>query len=171
MSLGEKIKIARTLRGLTQKELGFLVGLSDDRIGHYEINRRTPKEAVLQKIADSTGFPIDFFKNHAIESPIDVMHTIFELKQKYGLTIKKSKDVSGEQVYEMTIENNELSNRVNEWLDAIEKITYGKSNKTIEDIEKECLKWEAKYPLSLADDWKDKLKNARKNECAKNIKD
>ena len=68
MTTGEKIKKARTSKGLTQKELGALVGLPDDRIRKYELNIRTPKRELLQKIADHTGFSVEFFTDHLIDS-------------------------------------------------------------------------------------------------------
>ena len=48
MAVGARIKRARNLRGMTQKELGIAIGSeensADIRISHYESNTRTPKE-------------------------------------------------------------------------------------------------------------------------------
>ena len=88
MSTGDKIKNARTAKqnnNMTQKALGETVQLSDVRIRQYELDMRTPKEKVLQEIADSTGFDIRYFTDHVLDTPIDVMHALFELRQKYGL--------------------------------------------------------------------------------------
>lgn len=43
MTIGEKIKFARTLAGVTQKELSFLSGISEGQIKQYETGNRTPK--------------------------------------------------------------------------------------------------------------------------------
>ena len=57
MAVGDRIKRVRQFRGLTQKELGKLVGFdektADIRIAQYESNTRKPKEELLIKIADA----------------------------------------------------------------------------------------------------------------------
>ncbi|MGN0604116.1 MAG: helix-turn-helix domain-containing protein, partial [Oscillospiraceae bacterium] len=54
MTIGEKIKNARNLRGLTQKELGIKLGFdeksADVRIAQYESGTRTPKSELLSEI-------------------------------------------------------------------------------------------------------------------------
>ena len=56
MAVGDRIKRARNLRGMTQKELGIAIGFeeksADIRIAQYESNTRTPKEDLLRKIAE-----------------------------------------------------------------------------------------------------------------------
>ena len=42
MTVGEKIKFARTLADVTQKELASLTGISEGQIKQYEINTRVP---------------------------------------------------------------------------------------------------------------------------------
>lgn len=51
MTTGEKIKRARKAAGLTQQELGELLGVSGSMIGQYEGNLRNPKHETLLKIA------------------------------------------------------------------------------------------------------------------------
>ena len=57
MAVGDRIKRARNLRGMTQKELGIAIGFeeksADIRIAQYESNTRKPKDALLHKIADA----------------------------------------------------------------------------------------------------------------------
>ena len=168
MTIGEKIKNARTSKqnNLTQKALGHLVGLSDVRIRQYELNSRTPKEGVLEKIAKSTGFSLQYFTDHSIETPIDAMHALFDLKQKYGLKIKKTTNEKGKQVYQMTIEDKDLDDRVRDWLASVEKKLQQVENGslTIEDFENECQIWEGRYPVSLAVESEAIIKEARKAE-------
>lgn len=53
MTVGERIKYARKMRGLTQKELGLRIGFdentADVRVAQYESGTRTPKLDMLQK--------------------------------------------------------------------------------------------------------------------------
>ena len=55
MKTGDRIKNIRTMRGMTQKELGLAVGFparsADVRIAQYENGTRTPKEDVVQLMA------------------------------------------------------------------------------------------------------------------------
>ena len=91
MAVGDRIKRVRQFRGLTQKELGKLVGFdektADIRIAQYESNTRKPKEELLIKIADA--LEINFRSlyepyNYAAE---DVMFTLFDLDEHYRITI------------------------------------------------------------------------------------
>ena len=54
MEVGQKIKLVRLHRGLTQKQLGDLLNLGDggaNRIAQYEIGYRVPKPALRKEIA------------------------------------------------------------------------------------------------------------------------
>ena len=54
MKLGEKIKLVRKQRGMTQRELGERLhwdGNAANRIAQYESGFRTPKEGRIQEIA------------------------------------------------------------------------------------------------------------------------
>ena len=53
MTTGEKIKRARKAAGLTQQELGEILGVSGSMIGQYETNLRNPKHETLSKIASA----------------------------------------------------------------------------------------------------------------------
>ena len=54
-TFGEKVRLVRTFRGLTQKALGTAVGLNektaDIRIAQYESGSRYPKQELIEKIA------------------------------------------------------------------------------------------------------------------------
>lgn len=54
MNIGKRIKLVRRHRGLTQQQLGTLLGFgksSANRIAQYEIGYRTPKTEVVKEIA------------------------------------------------------------------------------------------------------------------------
>ena len=53
MNTGERIKQARKRAGITQKELGDLVGMSYQQVAQYEKGTRNPKLETLSKIADA----------------------------------------------------------------------------------------------------------------------
>lgn len=53
-NLGQAIKDVRIKRGMTQKELGSMLGFSENtadiRVAQYEAGNRSPKAELLQKI-------------------------------------------------------------------------------------------------------------------------
>lgn len=58
---GERLQTVRELLGLTQTELGELVGVSNALISDYEKQKRSPSQDVLSRIADKTNLPEEFF--------------------------------------------------------------------------------------------------------------
>jgi len=62
MILGDRVRQARELRGLTQTALAEGVGLKQSAIAHIETGRSQPSEDVLGRIALQTGFPVSFFQ-------------------------------------------------------------------------------------------------------------
>lgn len=58
---GDKLKILREEKEITQKELGNIIGVSDRVIGYYESNDRFPKEeSVLRKISEYFDVSTDY---------------------------------------------------------------------------------------------------------------
>lgn len=55
MTVGERIKQARKLKGLTQKQLGELSETSEITVRQYELGKRQPRLEQLQRIAAALG--------------------------------------------------------------------------------------------------------------------
>ena len=55
MSIGENIRLHRKEKGLTQEELGELVGISGVAVMRYEKGQREPKQETLLKISKALG--------------------------------------------------------------------------------------------------------------------
>lgn len=53
MSIGQNIKKARKSKGMTQKDLGILLGVSQAAIGQFESENSTPKIETIQKISEA----------------------------------------------------------------------------------------------------------------------
>jgi Predicted transcriptional regulators len=61
MGFGDRLKELREECGITQKELGKILNISDRVIGYYEANDRFPKdENVLKTIADYFNVSVDY---------------------------------------------------------------------------------------------------------------
>ena len=71
ISVGNKIKILRKGRKLTQQELADRLQINRSSISNYEINRRIPPLKELQKIAEFFEVGLDYFgvvtKNDAFD--------------------------------------------------------------------------------------------------------
>ncbi len=93
MTLGEKIKHYRLLKGLTQKELGAAAlqnkRNADVRINQYENGFAAPKEDIRTKIADVLDVDIEALSDCCLLSDEDIMYTLFELEETKHLQIHK----------------------------------------------------------------------------------
>ena len=66
MSIAERIKAARKAAGLTQKELGVRMSISDASVAQYESGKRRPKIETLQRIASA----LDISLANLVDSPL-----------------------------------------------------------------------------------------------------
>ena len=159
MTIGQKIKIARSLRGLTQKELGFLVGLSDVRIRQYEIDARTPKEGILQEIANALGVSILFFTDRSIDTYNDIMHALFELEHSFGATVIKISESPSK--YAIVFDDKCMEKYLAIWhKQKASCIQANEGNATNYQL------WEARFPESYAEDCEKAIKliKSQKND-------
>ncbi len=59
MTVGENIKQARKEKGITQKELGIMLGgISQQQIGQWETGKANPKFETIKKIADALNIDV-----------------------------------------------------------------------------------------------------------------
>ena len=60
-----RLKQARVKSGITQKNLGILIGLDENsasgRMNHYEKGRHIPDLVTLKKISDELNVPLNYF--------------------------------------------------------------------------------------------------------------
>lgn len=61
MFLGERIRQAREIRGLTQEELAEKLRCSQALVGQVEAGFKLPTDEFVESVADATEFPITFF--------------------------------------------------------------------------------------------------------------
>ncbi len=92
MAIGERIRFFRNLRGMTQKYLGQVVGFpektADIRMAQYESGSRTPKAELTESLADALGVSPLALSVPDIDSYLGLMHTMFTLEDRYGLTVE-----------------------------------------------------------------------------------
>ena len=175
MAIGERIRFFRNLRGMTQKYLGTIVGFpektADIRMAQYESGSRTPKADLTNKLAEVFEISPQALSVPDIDSYIGLMHTLFTLEDRYGLTIEKTEN--GVSIYadpKKGTDAAELSEMLNAWAEQSEKYHNGDINRDDYD------KWRYNYPKydetssyvkvpsqnfsdAMVEAFKDKLKN------------
>ena len=101
MNVGEKIKLFRNLKKLSQKALSELSGVSEIAIRKYEAGDRSPKPEQLKKIAHALeiGENILFdipLSSLSIDTVGDVMALLLLLENKIGATYVAPTNNKGE---------------------------------------------------------------------------
>ena len=145
MAIGERIRFIRNLRGMTQKYLGTLVGFpektADIRMAQYEAGTRTPKEDLTKALAGALEVSPLALDIPDIDSYLGLMHTLFALEDRYGLTIE---DRDGEVVFRIDPRRGREAARISEmvcaWAPVAEKYRAGEITKEEYD------KWRYNYP-------------------------
>lgn len=61
LTLAQKLKISRRQIGLSQKQMGSALKLSDKAISSYEVGRATPNLETLRNISVLTNKPVAYF--------------------------------------------------------------------------------------------------------------
>lgn len=87
MTLGEKIKHHRTMKGLTQKQLGEMTGIHEVSIRKYEANKIAAKREQLEKIANVLGVPLNEFLELKIVTDSDVLPLLFAIDNEFEIEI------------------------------------------------------------------------------------
>lgn len=95
MTIGEKIKTFRTIRGISQNVLEELAGIDGTTIRKYELRSRKPKSDQLLKIANALGVSINVFTDFDIETASDVLRLLFKMDEKVDMEIDGEKDSEG----------------------------------------------------------------------------
>ena len=145
MAIGERIHFFRTMRGMTQKYLGMALGFpeksADIRLAQYENGSRTPKAELTESLAGALGVSPLALSVPDIDSYLGLMHTLFTLEDRYGLTVE-----AGENGVSLRVDPRkgkdpaEFSEMLTAWAEQAEKYRSGEINR--EDYDK----WRYNYP-------------------------
>ena len=147
MAIGERIHFFRIMRGMTQKYLGMSGGFpeksADVRLAQYETGSRKPKTdltAALAQVLDVSPQALDV---PDIDSYIGLMHTLFTLKDIYGLTVGEA---DGEVCLKVNKdkgkEANELLKMLSAWKEQTDKLSADEISREEYD------RWRYYYPKS-----------------------
>ena len=145
MAIGERIRFIRNLRGMTQKYLGTLVGFpektADIRMAQYEAGTRSPKEDLTKALAGALDVSPLALDVPDIDSYYGLMHTLFALEDRYGLTIETR---DGEVLFRIDPRKGKDATRISElvcaWAAIAKKYHAGEISRDEYD------KWRYYYP-------------------------
>ena len=145
MAIGERIRFFRNLRGMTQKYLGQVVGFpektADIRMAQYESGSRTPKAELTESLAGALGVSPLALSVPDIDSYLGLMHTLFTLEDRYGLTVETGENGASLRVDPRKGKDAaELSEMLAAWAEQAEKYRNGEINRENYD------KWRYRYP-------------------------
>ncbi len=76
MTIGENIRRIRKEKGITQKELGERLDMTQSAIGQFENDKTSPKKDTIEKIASALGVkPSELMKGDSIWETLDKKHS------------------------------------------------------------------------------------------------
>ena len=145
MAIGERIRFFRNLRGMTQKYLGQVVGFpektADIRMAQYESGSRTHQSELTENLAGALGVSPLALSMPDIDSYLGLMHTLFTLEDRYGLTVETGENGVSLRVDPLKGKDAaELSEMLTAWAQQAEKLRNGEVNRENYD------KWRYNYP-------------------------
>lgn len=94
MTVGENIRRIRQERGLTLKQLGSMVGVSEAYIRAYESGRRNPKLKSLEALAQALAVNVEVLTNSDFDG-IKAMHRLFQVFRQYDGHLFEYQDQNG----------------------------------------------------------------------------
>ncbi|MCD8396015.1 MAG: helix-turn-helix domain-containing protein [Lachnospiraceae bacterium] len=154
MAIGKRIKFFRNRKGMTQKQLGEILGFlgktSDVRMAQYESESRIPKSDLVKEMAHILDVSPRAITVPDIDTYVGLMHTLFALEDMYGLKIG---EIDGEVCLCLEkISNPEyisMSNMFHAWQEQAAKLERGEITKEEYD------QWRYKYPeFDTSGHWK-----------------
>jgi transcriptional regulator with XRE-family HTH domain len=141
MTIGQKIKYIRSLRGLTQSELGTMLGFTDSfakqRISQYESGYRIPKGKAILTLANALGVSESFFVNHHMETEECIVQLLFDLERTCSMElvqIDKKNDIYG-----ISFKDDIINEVLKEWCEKQKLMKSGEISET------DYALWQAKF--------------------------
>ncbi len=154
MAIGKRIRFFRNRKGMTQKQLGEILGFlgktSDVRMAQYETEARTPKQDLVKEMAHILDVSPRAITVPEIDTYIGLMHTLFALEDMYGLKIG---EIDGEMCLRLDKSNgttfSTMFGMFHAWREQAARLEQGEITKEEYD------QWRYKYPeLDTSKQWR-----------------
>lgn len=95
LTTGDKIRLYREMRGMTQVQLAAITGINVGTIRKYELGIRNPKPDQLIKIADGVGKNVSTFYDLNICTAGDIMTLLIAISEKAEVAFIGDQDGNG----------------------------------------------------------------------------
>lgn len=148
MATGERIRFFRTLRGITQKYLGLLLGFpessADVRLAQYESEDRTPKAELTGQMAEALDVSPKAIAVPDIDTMDGLMHTLFALEDRKLLRITNTDGLIclRAEIFDGGIHAADLEQRLRAWQEQSARLAAGEITKEAYD------RWRYITPIS-----------------------
>ena len=166
--IGKRIRKIRTKKGLSQDELGKKVGLNANRIQQYENGTRSPKKALLGKIAYALGVTPFALEDPDTTTYLGAMYAFFELEENFGLRIEEAPKDGTPGLCLSVHFTEELYPYLKEWYETYaatqEELRTADSPEEKDSILKAYYFWKWTFPQGIADRTAKELKKLRLKE-------
>lgn len=135
MSIGSRLKYFRTLKGLTQKQLGVAIGIAEAtaeaRVGQYEIEYRTPKDDYIINLAKVLEVSPSAITAPNIDSNSGIAHTFFMLEDVFKFSVEETTSKKISLTFDKTNENidNSMQEFFIQWYEMKNKLETGEMTK------------------------------------------
>lgn len=121
MNISGKLKKIRKNRGMSQKELGRAIGVSESRIGQFEMGSyANPKLETLQKLSKALNVSFLSFFDLNIETLGDIKALLYQLDQQVGIKLIGEREENGklkEGTISIAFDNEYIDAFLKEWAD------------------------------------------------------
>ena len=84
MADGSRIRELRTRRGLLQRELAEMAGVTESAVRNYELGLRTPRPQHLEALARALGVDPAALTDYGLETSRDALEVLFRLEEGFG---------------------------------------------------------------------------------------
>lgn len=163
--VGDRIRKIRTEKGLSQAELGAMVGLTADRIQKYENGARKPKADLLKKIAGALGVSTLALVDPTTTNYIGAMFAMFELESTFNMKIEKSGE-DEKPAMRLTVDfRDHLYEYMKEWYEVYSQIQSELEVASSDDERAEIMKsyhnWQWSFPQGIVDKSEKAMMKAR----------
>ena len=156
MTLGEKIKKYRILKGLTQKELGLAVGFSaataDSRIRKYERDLIAPKDDIRIKLAKALEVDLSAISDIDVATYEDVMQVLFLFEEELGMTIERTEEKTSLCFDNRNKDHALLLSYLYTWFSKRRSVI-GPDGSSDEDGIRQYERWKARFPKDNRNYW------------------
>jgi repressor LexA len=100
MNVGEKIKILRQQKGISQARLAKDLNVAQQTISHYETGRVEPSLEMLKTLADYFGVSLDyFFSDHPGQSEVEFVDVEFKTVPLYSAPVSAGNGAFPDDIY------------------------------------------------------------------------